>query len=109
MSDKPIALVTGGAQGIGYASAAAIADMGARIVLADVNSDGVSTAAEQLGNETVGITCDMSDPDQIGAMFDRIEAEIGPVSMLVNNAGIALPKTSWMFHWRNFGPLLTLT
>ena len=91
MSDQPIALVTGGAQGIGYACAEALAADGAKLILADVNAEGVAAAAEALGGGTVGLTCDMSDPAQINAMFDTIEAEHGPVSILVNNAGIAMP------------------
>lgn len=91
MSDQPIALVTGGAQGIGYACAEALAADGAKLILADVNAEGVAAAAEALGGGTVGLTCDMSDPAQINAMFDTIEAEHGPVSILINNAGIAMP------------------
>jgi NAD(P)-dependent dehydrogenase (short-subunit alcohol dehydrogenase family) len=92
MTDKPIALITGGAQGIGYACAEAIAADGARIVLADKNADGVAAAAEKLGGDAVGLTCDMGDPNQIAALFDKVEAEISNVSILVNNAGIALPS-----------------
>lgn len=88
---KPIALVTGGAQGIGYACAQALAADGARIILADINADGVKVAAAKLGNGTVGLVCDMSDPAQITGMFDDIEATHGIVEILVNNAGIALP------------------
>ena len=91
MSDTPIALVTGAAQGIGYACAEAIQESGAQMVLADINADGVKAAAEQLGDGAQAITCDMADPAQITAMFDRIENERGPVSILVNNAGIANP------------------
>lgn len=91
MTERPIALVTGAAQGIGYACAEAISEDGARLVLADINGEGVSAAAEKLGGDTVGLTCDLGNPDQIAAMFDRIESEIGPVSILVNNAGIAAP------------------
>ena len=91
MTTQAIALITGGAQGIGYACAEAIAESGARIVLADINEKGVMEAAEKLGNGTVGIACDMGDADQINAMFDKVEADIGPVSILVNNAGIAMP------------------
>ncbi|MDE0810604.1 MAG: SDR family oxidoreductase [Alphaproteobacteria bacterium] len=91
MSDTPIALVTGGAQGIGYASAEAIAEAGARVVLADINQGGVEAAAKQLGGATVAMACDMGDPDQIADLFDRIEAELGSVSILVNCAGIAAP------------------
>ena len=91
MSEQAIALVTGGAQGIGYACAEAIAESGARIVLADINGEGVDAAAENLGGDTLGIACDMGDPGQISALFDRIERDCGPVSILVNNAGIARP------------------
>jgi NAD(P)-dependent dehydrogenase (short-subunit alcohol dehydrogenase family) len=91
MNQPPIALVTGAAQGIGYACAEAIAESGARMVLADINGDGVITAAESLGNGAAGIACDVRDPAQVNALFDRIEADFGPVSILVNNAGIARP------------------
>lgn len=91
MPAKPIALVTGGARGIGYASAQALAEDGAQLVLADIDGDGVRTAAENLGGDTVGMACDMSDPAQITAMFDRIEADHGAITTLVNSAGIAMP------------------
>ncbi len=87
MTDR-IALITGGAQGIGLACAKALAEDGCRIVLADVK-DSVIDAAKTLGG--TGHICDMGDPDAIDALFDRIETETGPVSVLVNNAGIALP------------------
>ena len=89
MTDSPIALITGGARGLGFACAEAIQENGARIVVADINEEGVMEAAEKLGNGAVAMVCDMSKPDQINAMFDKIEADIGPVSILVNNAGIA--------------------
>ena len=92
MADTDIALITGGAQGIGYACAEAISESGARIVLADINADGVKAAAEKLGGGTTAMVCDMADADQIQGMFDRIESEIGPVSILVNCAGIAIPN-----------------
>ena len=91
MNETSIALITGGAQGIGYACGAAIARDGARVVLADINAEGVEAAAEKLGGGTVGLACDMGDPAQTAALFDRIEAEVGAVSILVNNAGIAAP------------------
>lgn len=92
MSDQPIALVTGAAQGIGYACAEALAEDGARLILADINADGVQKAAEKLGNGTIGLTCDMGKPEQISVMFDTIEEKYGPVEILVNNAGIAMPQ-----------------
>ncbi|MFT7675310.1 MAG: glucose 1-dehydrogenase, partial [Gammaproteobacteria bacterium] len=91
MTTKSIALITGAAQGIGYACAEALAEEGRRIVLVDINEKGVHEAAEKLGNGTVGFACDMGNPTQINAMFDQVEAELGSVSVLVNNAGIAMP------------------
>lgn len=91
MTDKPIALITGGAQGIGYACAEAIAEDGARIVVADRNADGIAAAAEKFGDDAVSMVCDMGDPAQITGLFDKIEKDVGTVSILVNNAGIALP------------------
>lgn len=91
MTNKPLALVTGAAQGIGYACAQALQEDGARLILADINAEGVVEAAKKLGNGAVGLACDMGDPAQISAMFDKIEAEHGPVEILVNNAGIAMP------------------
>jgi glucose 1-dehydrogenase len=81
-----IALVTGGAAGIGYACGEALAEDGCRVVLADID-EGVGAAAARLGG--TGHVCDMGDAVAIGALFDRIESEVGPVSVLVNNAGIA--------------------
>ncbi len=88
MSDKPIALVTGGAQGIGLACGEALAEDGYFVVLTDVK-DSVHEAAKNIGG--AGLICDMGDVDAITAMFDTVEAEYGPVTALVNNAGIAMP------------------
>lgn len=89
-TSRPIALVTGGAQGIGRACAEALLADGYQVVIADVQ-EGVTDTAAQMGGDTLGLVCDMSDLAQIEAMFDKVEAELGPVSALVNNAGIALP------------------
>lgn len=91
MSDKQLALVTGAAQGIGYACAEALAEDGMRLILADINAEGVGRAADRLGGGAVGMTCDMGDIGQINSLFDTIEKEHGPVEVLVNNAGVAMP------------------
>lgn len=91
MSERPLALVTGGAQGIGFAAAKALADDGARIVLVDINAEGLADAAKRLGGDTVSYTCDMGKDADVLALFDKVESEVGAVEVLVNNAGIALP------------------
>lgn len=83
-----IALITGGAQGIGFACAEALAEDGYKVILADVKET-VHEAAAKLNG--VSMICDMSDAAAIVAMFDQIEASHGPVAALVNNAGIAMP------------------
>ncbi|MCK0168012.1 SDR family oxidoreductase [Jannaschia sp. S6380] len=82
-----IALVTGAAQGIGHACAEALAEDGCKVVLVDIK-DSVHDAATKLGGHAY--VCDMGDPGQIASLFDKVEAEVGPVSVLVNNAGIAV-------------------
>ena len=88
MSDAPLALISGGAQGIGLACAEALAEDGYKVILADIK-DTAMTEAKRLGG--AGCICDFSDADAILALFDQIEAEHGPVSALVNNAGVAKP------------------
>jgi len=88
MTQQAIALVTGGSRGIGFACAEALLEAGCQIVLADVQD--VDTAANKLGNNTLGIKCDVSNPEQVEALYAQIEAELGTVSQLVNNAGISI-------------------
>ncbi len=90
MSKKPLALITGAAQGIGYASAEALIEDGFDVILADINANGVLKAAETL-NAIAGLECDLGDASQIEAMFRKIESDYGPLHALVNNAGVAMP------------------
>lgn len=88
MSDAPIALISGAAQGIGLSCAEALAEDGFKVILADLK-ESVLKEATRLGG--AGYVCDFGDADAILALFDQIEGEHGPVSALVNNAGIAMP------------------
>ena len=82
-----IALVTGAAQGIGLACAEALKDDGCEVVLWDVQEE-VRDAAARLGGHADVV--DLSDGAAIAAAFDRMEAEVGTASVLVNNAGRAV-------------------
>ena len=92
MSTQPLALVTGGAQGIGYACAEALIEDGAKVIVADINAEGVKAAADSLGHGTTAMVCDMGDTVAIDAMFEAIQKDHGALSILVNNAGIAMPN-----------------
>ncbi len=108
MSTKPLALVTGAARGIGYACAEALAEDGVKVILADINSDGVSEAAQKLGSDSIAMTCDMSDPDDISSMFDEIEKTHGLVEILVNNAGVAMPGDFLTYDLESFDRVMDI-
>ena len=86
-----IALVTGASYGIGFALASAFAEAGAKIVFNDINQDFVNkglAAYKEKGIEAHGYVCDVTDEEQVNAMVAQIEQEVGPINILVNNAGI---------------------
>jgi NAD(P)-dependent dehydrogenase (short-subunit alcohol dehydrogenase family) len=94
-----VALVTGASAGIGLATAAAFAEAGAAVVLADVNESALNAAVSHLHNigyRALAVKCDVSDESQAAAMVDRAVAEFGRLDMAFNNAGIAGPQgLSW--------------
>lgn len=105
MAEQKIALITGGAQGIGLACAEALAADGYRVMLADVK-DSVGDAAKALGGR--GFICDVADTAALMAAFDTIEAEEGPIAALVNNAGIAKPGDFLTYSLDDFDAVITL-
>lgn len=88
MTKAPLALITGAAQGIGAACAEALKEGGYDLILSDINADELATTAARLG--ATALPCDMSDAAAVNAMFDTIAAQHGPLSALVNNAGVAM-------------------
>ncbi len=84
-----VAVVTGGAQGIGYAIAARLLASGAKVSLWDLNPDAIAAAVKELGAGASGKTVDITDLPGLQAAHAEVEAEVGPVSILVNSAGIA--------------------
>lgn len=87
-----VAVVTGGAQGIGFGIASRLATEGAEIVLADIKADGVKTAAERIvadGGRANAVTVDIADDASVKALADRVAELHGHCEILVNNAAIA--------------------
>lgn len=86
-----VAVVTGGASGIGLGMAKALASAGARLVLADIESEAAETAAQDLrddGADAVGIACDVADPSSVDALCEETLSTYGGVHVLCNNAGV---------------------
>ena len=82
-----LALVTGGARGIGRAIAEAMAQAGAHVIIVDIDGADAAQAASEIGGNVEGRALDVSDP----AACEALAAECGPVAILVNNAGIIRP------------------
>jgi rhamnose utilization protein RhaD (predicted bifunctional aldolase and dehydrogenase)/NAD(P)-dependent dehydrogenase (short-subunit alcohol dehydrogenase family) len=85
-----VALVTGGAGTIGFATAAAMRAAGAETVLADLDGAAAEQAAARLDGPALGLACDVTDPASVHAAFDRAAKHFGGVDIVVSNAGAAL-------------------
>src|SRR3954470_6558757 len=86
-----VALVTGAAAGMGFATARAFAEAGASVVLADFKEDAVKTAAAELvaaGHKAIAVRCAVGDVAQVEAMVDRTVSEFGRLDAAFNNAGV---------------------
>lgn len=86
-----VAIITGSAQGIGYATAEVFAAQGAKIAIIDVNAELAQKSAATLaaaGTETLGMACDVTKPDQVDAVVKAVVEKWGKIDILVNNAGI---------------------
>ncbi len=81
--------ITGGARGIGMSVARAAAAAGATPVIADIDADAAEAAASEIGRGCVGYGLDVTDAEAFASVFGMAEAELGPIDVLVNNAGIA--------------------
>jgi NAD(P)-dependent dehydrogenase (short-subunit alcohol dehydrogenase family) len=83
-----VAAITGGARGIGRATAAALVAQGARVAIGDLDGDLARQTAEELGGGTVGLALDVTSRQSFVAFLDAVAEQLGPLDVLVNNAGI---------------------
>lgn len=91
LKDK-VAIVTGGATGIGLAVARALARHGAKVALAARHVERLEEAARELGG--IAVPTDIAEPEQVRALISRVELELGPIDILVNNAAANFVRPS---------------
>ncbi len=83
-----IVAITGGARGIGRATAAALIAQGARVAIGDIDAPLAQTTAAELGSGTLGLPLDVTDRASFAAFLSEVETRMGPLDALINNAGI---------------------
>jgi NAD(P)-dependent dehydrogenase (short-subunit alcohol dehydrogenase family) len=92
--ENQVALVTGAGAGMGLATARAFAEAGAAVTLADVDTNGVRSAAEKLasaGHKAIGICCNVANEVEVAAMVEQTVAKFGRLDAAFNNAGVMSP------------------
>jgi NAD(P)-dependent dehydrogenase (short-subunit alcohol dehydrogenase family) len=83
-----VVAITGGGRGIGRATAAALITQGARVAIGDIQPGLAEKTAEELGGGTIGLPLDVTDRANFAKFLDTVEERLGPLDVLVNNAGI---------------------
>ncbi len=93
--DGRTAVITGGAQGIGFAIAERFVSEGARVVLGDLDPEATGAAVQRLGGDAVAkaVRCDVTDAGQVGALVGAAVDTFGSLDVMVNNAGITRDAT----------------
>jgi NAD(P)-dependent dehydrogenase (short-subunit alcohol dehydrogenase family) len=87
-----VVVITGAGRGIGAATAAALAARGARVAIADLDGDLAIQTAQRIGNGATGSPVDVTDHAAYRTFLDDVEHDLGPIDVLINNAGI-MPVT----------------
>jgi 3-oxoacyl-[acyl-carrier protein] reductase len=101
-----VAIVTGSASGMGRATAHLFADEGAKVAVVDLTAAGVDAVVGEIGDNggtASGYVVDISDPVAIQSLVDRVRVDLGPIDIVVNNAGISMPNAldaeGWPAAW----------
>lgn len=91
-----VALVTGGSRGLGRAIALALAEAGADVAInyreRALDADEVADRVRSIGRQAIAVQADVAVGQQVDELVDRVEQELGPPGILINNAGIARPQ-----------------
>jgi 3-oxoacyl-[acyl-carrier protein] reductase len=103
--DDRVAVITGAAQGLGYAIAQAFVGAGARVVLGDLDGDRATEAAARLGgaDRAIGVACDVTVEADVDRLLDAATSAFGTVDVMVNNAGVTRDMTMRKMSLDDFG------
>ena len=86
---RQVAVITGGASGIGAATAKAMAKEGAEVAILDRDLEAAKAAAKKIGGKALAVECDVTNPQSVRAAFDAVVSAFGGVDIVVSNAGAA--------------------
>lgn len=106
--DGRTALITGAARGIGHAIAQALASAGARVALTDIDADGARLAAEAIPGASLGLGHDVTSETAWAEVLETTQAALGPLRILVNNAGTGRPGTPESHSWKHWQLVMTV-
>jgi NAD(P)-dependent dehydrogenase (short-subunit alcohol dehydrogenase family) len=83
-----VVAITGGARGIGRSTAEALVREGAKVAIGDLDAELTEQVAGEIGGDTVGLPLDVTERESFAAFLDGVEERLGPVDVVINNAGI---------------------
>ena len=105
--DGQVAIVTGGGTGLGLGITQCLVQAGARVVITGRREELLQDAAKELGSAVVPMSVDVTDTKALPAFVERVIREVGPISILVNNAGIHVKKPALEMTDEDFDSVLT--
>src|SRR5699024_10488895 len=98
-----VAIITGGARGMGAAHVRRFVEEGAKVVFTDINEEVGEKLASELGDNTLFLKHDVTDEAGWQEVIEKAEAAFGPVNVLLNNAGISMSKSIFRSEERRVG------
>jgi gluconate 5-dehydrogenase len=104
--DGEVALITGGGSGLGLGIARCMAQAGARVVIVGRREEVLKDACATIGERAIAEPLDIAQVDQVGAMVARVSERVGPISIVVNNAGNYLKRPAVETDAEAFGEVL---
>jgi NAD(P)-dependent dehydrogenase (short-subunit alcohol dehydrogenase family) len=107
LKDKRV-VVTGGASGIGYATARRFVDEGAKVVILDSDQEALDNAQSELSQLTGGVCADVSSPQEIAAAFNKIDKIVGGLDILISNAGISVRQPFMKIDYAQWSKVLRI-